>query len=130
VATSGRVDANPRIVWLALLTFAWLSGSDIIYALLDLESDRQTGVHSLPARLGARGALAVAGALHLITFGTAVQLQHLSAGRPLGDVAVAVAGIGLVLMYLPGIPVAVRFFPLAAIVGVAAALVPVLGGMP
>jgi hypothetical protein len=45
-------------------------------------------------------------------------------------VAVAVAGIGLVLMYLPGIPVAVRFFPLAAIVGVAAALVPVLGGMP
>lgn len=35
----------------------WLSGFDIIYAILDIEFDRSMGVKSLPASLGKKGAL-------------------------------------------------------------------------
>ena len=130
VAASGGISFGPRILWLMLLTFTWLSGSDIIYALLDRDSDLRTGVHSIPASLGERGALCVSAGLHLVTLIAVVQLLLMSAGRPAGWCAAAVSAVGLVLMYVPCIPVATRFFPVSAIVGVAAALVPVLGGMP
>jgi 4-hydroxybenzoate polyprenyltransferase len=50
---------------LALFTFLWVAGFDVIYATLDEESDRREGVHSLSVALGRRGALRVAAGLHL-----------------------------------------------------------------
>jgi 4-hydroxybenzoate polyprenyltransferase len=47
----------------------WIGGFDVIYALQDIDSDREDGVHSLPARFGARPALAVAGVAHVVTLG-------------------------------------------------------------
>ncbi len=38
--------------WLALFTFCWVSGFDVLYAMLDEESDQAQGLHSVPARLG------------------------------------------------------------------------------
>lgn len=59
--------------WPAVLLGAavglWIGGFDLIYALQDIDSDRATGVHSLPARFGAPVALRVAKAAHVATVG-------------------------------------------------------------
>jgi len=44
----------------------WVSGFDVIYACQDFEVDRRERLHSIPARLGVRGALRVAALLHLL----------------------------------------------------------------
>lgn len=54
-------------VLLGFAVAAWIAGFDVIYALLDIEFDRQHGVHSVPARFGADGALWIARMLHLVT---------------------------------------------------------------
>jgi 4-hydroxybenzoate polyprenyltransferase len=51
-------------VVLAAAVTAWVAGFDTLYSLQDEAFDRAAGLHSLPARLGARGALAAARALH------------------------------------------------------------------
>ena len=50
---------------LAAAVMCWVAGFDIIYALQDEDFDRAHGLHSIPARLGARRALVVARLLHL-----------------------------------------------------------------
>lgn len=47
----------------------WIGGFDLIYATQDTEVDREIGVHSVPARYGARFALLLSAAVHLVTFG-------------------------------------------------------------
>jgi 4-hydroxybenzoate polyprenyltransferase len=42
----------------------WVAGFDVLYALQDLDFDRQAGLHSIPAALGVRRALVVARVLH------------------------------------------------------------------
>jgi 4-hydroxybenzoate polyprenyltransferase len=42
----------------------WVGGFDVLYALQDLDFDRQAGLHSIPAALGVRRALVVARVLH------------------------------------------------------------------
>lgn len=42
----------------------WVAGFDVLYALQDLDFDRQAGLHSIPAALGVRRALVVARILH------------------------------------------------------------------
>ncbi len=51
---------------LALAVTSWVAGFDIFYALQDISFDREQGLHSLPAALGERGAIAVARTLHLV----------------------------------------------------------------
>jgi 4-hydroxybenzoate polyprenyltransferase len=43
---------------------AWF---DILYSLQDVDFDRAEGLHSVPARLGPRGALLVSRVLHLLS---------------------------------------------------------------
>ncbi|MGH7442880.1 MAG: 4-hydroxybenzoate octaprenyltransferase [bacterium] len=40
------------VLWLALFTFCWVSGFDVLYATLDEEFDKTEGLHSVPSRLG------------------------------------------------------------------------------
>jgi 4-hydroxybenzoate polyprenyltransferase len=42
----------------------WTAGFDILYACQDIESDRATGVHSVPSKLGVTNALWLARATH------------------------------------------------------------------
>lgn len=56
--------------WWALLLLSagvtfWTAGFDTIYALQDIDFDRQTGLRSIPARLGVRNSLIAARLLHL-----------------------------------------------------------------
>lgn len=54
------------VPWLlAFAVLCWVFGFDLIYALLDLDFDRKEGLHSFPARYGARAALALARLLHV-----------------------------------------------------------------
>jgi 4-hydroxybenzoate polyprenyltransferase len=52
------------LVALAAAVLCWVAGFDILYSLQDMEFDRAQGLHSVPAALGARGALAVSRTLH------------------------------------------------------------------
>ena len=63
IAIRGDVQAAPLVLGGAVL--CWVAGFDVLYALQDLEFDRRRGLHSVPARLGVRGALWVSGLLHL-----------------------------------------------------------------
>ena len=60
----------PWEAWLLGAAVAvWVAGFDVLYALFDLDFDRAHGLHSLPARFGARAAFAAARACHLATVG-------------------------------------------------------------
>ena len=46
---------------------AWVTGFDVLYALFDLDVDREQGLHSFPARFGVRATFWLARGLHLAT---------------------------------------------------------------
>lgn len=52
---------------LAAVIFFWVGGFDIIYACQDADFDRERKLHSIPARIGVRGALRLAFVSHLLT---------------------------------------------------------------
>jgi len=62
IAVRGSLEGPPLILGLAV--FCWVAGFDIFYALQDEEFDRSHGLHSIPARLGAQRAIALAKLLH------------------------------------------------------------------
>jgi len=95
--------------------------------LLDVESDRKIGVHSLPAAMGAGQAQIVAAAGHLLAIAALVLLWQLVGGGLPAGVATAVAVGAFVAGYWPSLPIRVRFFPVSAVAGIAGALVPLLG---
>jgi 4-hydroxybenzoate polyprenyltransferase len=53
-------------VMFSLVVLLWSGGFDIIYALQDEDFDVRERLHSIPARLGIRRALAVSAAVHLV----------------------------------------------------------------
>ncbi|MEZ6319446.1 MAG: 4-hydroxybenzoate octaprenyltransferase [Phycisphaerales bacterium] len=54
------------VPWLAAMVLLWVAGFDVIYALQDLDFDRETGLKSVPARFGWRGAAWIARGLHAL----------------------------------------------------------------
>lgn len=60
------VWATPILPLMAGVLF-WVAGFDILYALLDLEFDRQHGVHSIPQRFGISRALSISNQCHAAT---------------------------------------------------------------
>ena len=72
VALTGRFDAAPALLALAVLT--WVAGFDILYSLQDRGYDQSVGLNSIPVALGEVGALWVSGLLHLGTIGLLVAL--------------------------------------------------------
>jgi 4-hydroxybenzoate polyprenyltransferase len=62
VAIAGRLAIEPLLMAGAVLL--WTAGFDIIYACQDYESDRATGVVSVPSRFGIAGALWIARITH------------------------------------------------------------------
>ncbi len=67
VAIRETAHGSGPAIWLGLAVGTWIAGFDLIYACQDIASDRQNGVYSLPARFGARIALAVSVATHVAT---------------------------------------------------------------
>jgi 4-hydroxybenzoate polyprenyltransferase len=52
---------------LAVAVMTWGGGFDVLYALQDVAFDRENALHSLPAKIGERGAIRVARTLHVVT---------------------------------------------------------------
>lgn len=83
---------------ITLLTTAvtlWVGGFDIIYSCQDLEFDRQEGLHSIPAALGAPGALRLSRLLHFVMVGLLLWLWSLS---NLGWIALTGVGVTALLL--------------------------------
>ncbi|MBC8208685.1 MAG: UbiA family prenyltransferase [Desulfobulbaceae bacterium] len=66
VAVSGSLAGFPWALSVGVLL--WVAGFDTIYACLDSDFDRKAGLHSLPARLGAKVAFRLAKVFHLLAF--------------------------------------------------------------
>jgi 4-hydroxybenzoate polyprenyltransferase len=87
IAVRGDFALTPALLMVAVTT--WIGGFDILYAISDLDFDRRAGLHSIPARIGVTGALAVSGALHVVTAGALLALApaaHLGAPYLIGVV--------------------------------------------
>ncbi len=65
IAVTGTWSWPPFVLGAAVM--AWVSGFDIIYALMDEEFDRLAGLHSLVVSFGREKALRIAFALHLLS---------------------------------------------------------------
>lgn len=63
--TRNVADLLPAVLLGSSVLF-WVAGFDIIYACQDESFDKQSGLHSVPALLGTRGALRLASWLHLL----------------------------------------------------------------
>lgn len=88
IAVRGSVAWLPVLLGLAVLF--WTAGFDVIYALQDEEHDRRAGLRSIPARLGARRALAVSILFHAAMVALLFAVWRLSGGG-----AILLAGIGV-----------------------------------
>jgi 4-hydroxybenzoate polyprenyltransferase len=90
-------DLLPALV-LGAAVLTWVAGFDVIYACQDCEFDRQTGLRSLPARLGVARALRLAAACHLATilFLALLPAVYPPFGRVFG---LGVAGVAALLVY-------------------------------
>jgi 4-hydroxybenzoate polyprenyltransferase len=88
IAVAGRIGL-PALVLGAAVLF-WTTGFDILYALMDIDFDRRTGLFSIPARLGVQGGMLVARLFHAATAACLALLI------PLGHLGLVYA-IGLVL---------------------------------
>ena len=95
VAVTGALDLAPLALTVAVMF--WVAGFDVIYSLQDIDFDRKSGLHSLPARLGVRGALWVSASMHAATI---LCLLLTRAWYPVGGWYFAgVAGVALLLAY-------------------------------
>lgn len=126
VAVSGSTAVDGAILMLTLFTFCWISGFDIIYALQDMETDREIGVHSLPATFGSVGAQWMAALTHLVAVAALVQLWIITGAGLKSGMALVVAVAAFGAAYYPKLPLHARFFPVSAIAGIAGALVAML----
>ena len=64
IAIRGDVTLAPLLLGAAVMF--WVAGFDILYALQDLEFDRQVGLHSIPVKLGVTGSLWLARVFSLV----------------------------------------------------------------
>jgi 4-hydroxybenzoate polyprenyltransferase len=87
-----RGDIAMPAIWLMAAVATWIGGFDILYALADRDFDRQTGIHSIPARFGVPASLTISAALHL---GTVLAL--FAAGQSAGLGAIYYLGVTAVL---------------------------------
>jgi len=92
IAMRGSLDA--RILWLTAAVTLWTAGFDIIYACQDYAFDVQSGLYSIPRRMGISGALWFARLLHLGMLLCLIALiRAFGLGLTAGAGIVAVAGL-------------------------------------
>ena len=107
----------PRIGLLGLFTLFWVGGFDIIYATLDLDFDRNEGLHSLPARLGKERALAISVVFHVVAFVLLGVLYWTFMEGALAATMLLAIGALLMLEHQKASDVELAFFKINALVG-------------
>jgi 4-hydroxybenzoate polyprenyltransferase len=123
---------TPEVWLLGAFTFFWVSGFDVLYALLDEDFDRKAGIYSIPSRFGASTALDTGLVLHGAALLALAALVHhhfeprlglavWAAALPAGGLLLAEQRYGYSLE--PGSP----FFRINAWVGVAVGALVLVG---
>ena len=108
----------PGVV-LSLFTFFWVSGFDIIYATLDEEFDRKTGVRSMVSVYGKDTGLYIAGLLHYAAFFCVAFLYFFMFKTIVSGALLAVIGILLYFEHKKSDNVDLAFFKVNIAVGIA-----------
>ena len=92
-----RGDVTVSIILIGLAVLLWVAGFDILYALQDLDFDRQQGLHSIPVTLGEEGSFLVVRMFHV---GMIVLLLLATPGSGLGWIyLLGVATVASMLVY-------------------------------
>ena len=126
VAAAGHIHFSDRVWLFSAFVFFLLSGSDIIYAILDIQFDRAYHIHSIPARLGAGRAQLISAACHGVALACLAGMLVVGRAGWQGWSAFGLTLALFILMYLQNIPVHQRFFPIASLAGVSGALTALL----
>lgn len=90
VAVTGKIEWAPCVLCAAII--AWVAGFDIIYATMDIEFDRQTGLNSMVTKLGIARALTLARVLHIAFLGLLIWFGVLTGLGALYYGAIALIG--------------------------------------
>jgi 4-hydroxybenzoate polyprenyltransferase len=99
IAVRGRIDLVPVLLGLAVLF--WTAGFDMLYSLQDESHDRSLGLHSFPARWGARRTLQFSALFHGLMLFLLVAVWRLSGGG--GLFALGILATAAALVYQHGI---------------------------
>lgn len=95
IAVTGTLALIP--VLLAGLVASWVAGFDILYSLQDAEHDKKHGLHSVPSKFSATGAVVISAILHLVTI-YAVLIIGYYLGKPVLYWIGSVFFIGLLIL--------------------------------
>lgn len=98
IAVNGSLDMAPIILSAGVIF--WVAGFDIIYACMDFEFDRRTGLHSIPCKFGKEKALSFSVGFHILAF---VFFLYTGIITGLGGVyyaGIALTAVALVLQHL------------------------------
>jgi 4-hydroxybenzoate polyprenyltransferase len=95
IAVRGAID-SPVPLLLSLAVMLWTAGFDIIYACQDRDFDVETGLNSIPQRLGVACALWVSRALHAAMFAALTLVYFLTGLHWIGLLGIA-ATAGLLI---------------------------------
>ncbi len=98
IAVTGALALPPVVLGLSVLF--WVAGFDVIYSLQDEAFDREHGLFSLPARIGARRALDVSTAFHALSLALLYTAWLLVDGGILFGFGVVLAGAFLVRQHV------------------------------
>ncbi|MEW6659441.1 MAG: UbiA-like polyprenyltransferase [Thermodesulfobacteriota bacterium] len=118
-----RGDLSPQVLVLSMSVLFWVAGFDILYALQDEEFDRQTGLCSLPARVGALWARRLAAGCHLVAAGGFLLTGYLAGLQGVYTLAALLGALVLAgqhfLLFLRGpLRLPPAFFTLNGLVGI------------
>ncbi|NMB65321.1 MAG: UbiA family prenyltransferase [Spirochaetes bacterium] len=91
LATTGEFDLIPFILGFAIMT--WIAGLDVVYALLDVDFDRQEGLYSIPSRYGVDKALVISALLYVLSFSSLITLGVMTGRREAYWIGVFCVGI-------------------------------------
>jgi 4-hydroxybenzoate polyprenyltransferase len=97
IAVRGELDVLPILLGLAVLF--WTAGFDVIYSLQDEDHDRSVGLHSLPARFGARAALTISAIFHAAMVALLVAVWRAAGGQALFAAGIAATAAALIYQH-------------------------------
>jgi 4-hydroxybenzoate polyprenyltransferase len=95
LAVTGTFSALPFV--LGFIILAWIAGLDIVYALQDMDFDKQNALHSIPARIGRNGALVLSAVCYLFSIGAMVA-AGIIADKGI-SYWVGIVGIGIIFLF-------------------------------
>ncbi|MEW6528186.1 MAG: UbiA-like polyprenyltransferase [Spirochaetota bacterium] len=95
LAVAGKFDLIPFILGFAIMM--WIAGLDVVYALLDVDFDRQEGLYSIPSRYGVDKALVISALLYVLSFSSLIALGVMTNRRE--AYWIGVLCVGIIFMY-------------------------------